>query len=261
MIAFQKSQNLPPTGIVDEKLWAALGTIVDDDPEIPQEPLQPADSLAGSPFVSCSAWAVADAESGEVLWGHQQDQSKHPASTTKIMTALVALQMAESDPDLLEERVTFSEKADQTIGSSSRIRAGESLPLRELLFGLLLPSGNDASVAIAEFLGQRMQPKEPSQDSTETAYDRFIVAMNETAQALELKCTRFDNPHGLTSESHLTSAEDLCRLAAAASSIRFSARSLRPAITVVWFVGPAATNGDYFGRTPIGCWASRGIRA
>lgn len=216
VIAFQKSQNLPPTGVVDEKLWAALGTIVDDDPDIPDDALAPADSLSGSPFVSCSAWAIADADTGEILWGYRQDESKHPASTTKIMTALVALQMAESDPNLLNERITFSEKADQTIGSSSRIRAGESLPLRELLFGLLLPSGNDASVAIAEFLGQRLQPQPASEGSDESAYDRFITAMNETAQALGLKCTCFENPHGLTSDAHLTSAEDLCRVAAAA---------------------------------------------
>lgn len=249
VVRFQEQKQLPAHGRVDQATWQALGTLVEaDSAELPtpgeintqQLPREPADALAGVPFVSCRAWGIADAASGEVLWGHQESLALDPASTTKIMTALVALRLAEKDPQLLQQNVVFSENADRTIGSTSGLRAGEFVSLQELLYGLMLPSGNDASVAIAEFLGQSLPPVEeihpaatigdagPATDATsggtaragaedaaveDTPFERFVAEMNRTAHELGMLETSYRNPHGLTAEGHITSVRDLIRVA------------------------------------------------
>src|SRR5207248_2921562 len=106
------------------------------------------DSLAGPPFVSAKAWVVADGKTGKVLWGANEAEARPMASTTKIMTAWVVLRLAATDAKVLDETVTYSEKAAKTTGSSAKLEAGDKLPVRELLYGLLLPSGNDAALAL-----------------------------------------------------------------------------------------------------------------
>ncbi len=123
---------------------------------------KPADPLDGPPFTTVKAWVIADGRTGEVLWGHRETEKLEMASTTKIMTALVVVRLMAKDPKVGDELVTFSRRADRTVGSSSDVREGERLPVRELLYGLLLPSGNDASVAFAEHFGGRLGP--PSKD-------------------------------------------------------------------------------------------------
>src|SRR5438876_2092142 len=80
------------------------------------------------------------------------------ASTTKMMTAYIVCQLANDDPKALEEAVLFSESADKTPGSTADVRAGEKVTVGELLYGLLLPSGNDAATAFAEYFGGRVGP-------------------------------------------------------------------------------------------------------
>jgi D-alanyl-D-alanine carboxypeptidase (penicillin-binding protein 5/6) len=91
------------------------------------------------------------------------------------------------------------------------VKAGESLPLGELLYGLLLPSGNDASVALGEHIGRKI-----AMESPDDPLDRFVAEMNRTAQALGLKESHFANTHGLTAPGHQASARDLARLASIA---------------------------------------------
>ena len=79
------------------------------------------------------------------------------------MTALLVLQLAEKNPKLLDEEMVFSERAAAVPGSSSHLRPGERLPVRELLFGMLLPSGNDAAVAFAEHFGPRFKIVDPKE--------------------------------------------------------------------------------------------------
>ena len=162
------------------------------------------------PLSPVKAWAIGDAETGELLWGDKADQPLHPASTTKIMTAFLAVSLAEQDPAVMEEVVTFSKRADETIGSSCRLEAGERVSVGELLYGLLLPSGNDASVALAEHLGARFDSK------TDDGFAAFVQAMNDKAKALGMRETAYRNTHGLTEEGHLTSARDLLKLSHAA---------------------------------------------
>jgi D-alanyl-D-alanine carboxypeptidase (penicillin-binding protein 5/6) len=109
---------------------------------------------------------------------------------------------------VLDEIVTFSRRADQTKGSTCGIRAGESLSVRELLYGLLLPSGNDASVALGEHFGKRLMGEVPDQDP----YRSFVEAMNVAAKELGLDKTRFVNTHGMSEPGHHSSAGDLLKL-------------------------------------------------
>ena len=214
--AFQRSKQLPETGKVDPATWKALGALIEEKaapaPEVvnvEKVAKSPAMSLDGKPFVTCRAWAIGDAKTGKLLWGFNERGRRDIASTTKIMTGYLVTELAKYDPGVLEETITFSKRADQMPGSTAGVRAGESLPVGELLYGLLLPSGNDASVALAEHFGERL----PSdQDGSGSSYDQFIAAMNSEAEELGMKGTSFANPHGWPHENHYGCAADLLTL-------------------------------------------------
>ena len=160
--------------------------------------------LTGIPL--CRAQAVStsatsailmDADSGRVLYEQNADKRMLIASTTKIMTALVAIR----DGDL-SDMVKVSRNAAYTEGSSMYLKEGEKLTLETLLYGLMLCSGNDAAVAVAEHVGGSVE--------------RFVQRMNETAKELGLTATSFANPNGLDAETHYSTARDMARLACAA---------------------------------------------
>lgn len=222
---FQELMDIPETGVADERTLEALDPEPEpgDEPEAPtpeqvnaeELPTAPADPLDGPPFVTARAWVVLDEGTGDILASQREDEPLDMASTTKVMTAMVVLRLAEEDPGVLDEVVTFSDRADRTIGSTSGLRAGERVTVRELLYGLLLPSGNDASVALAEHFGARLGSSEDDPAEIDPLA-RFVAAMNRTAEELGLKQSHFENPHGLTADEHKTSAHDLARLAAIA---------------------------------------------
>jgi D-alanyl-D-alanine carboxypeptidase (penicillin-binding protein 5/6) len=174
---------------------------------VSQDPRGPADPLHGPPFVSCKAWAILDAKSGTVLYGEKADQPTHMASTTKIMTCHLVVQLAAKSPAVLDETVVISKRADETIGSSAEVKAGDKILVKELLFGLMLPSGNDAATAFAEHFGARFEG--PGDDP----YAKFIAEMNRRAKALGLGETSYVNAHGLTHKDHKSSPRDLGKLA------------------------------------------------
>ena len=149
------------------------------------------------PRVTADAAVLIDAATGTVLWSKNAGQSRAPASTTKMMTALLALELGNPD-----DIVTVSANAVNTEGSNAHLRAGERIALGELLEALLIKSANDAAVAIAEHLA-----------GTTAA---FADLMNARAAELGLLATHFVNPHGLTHPNHYASAYDLALLARAA---------------------------------------------
>lgn len=153
------------------------------------------------PGTSAQAAVVIEQQSGRVLYSHGADWELPMASTTKIMTALVALKCAENFEDVVE----VSETAASVEGSSMYLEKGEKITIENLLYGLMLLSGNDAAVAIAEKIG----------GSTE----RFVEMMNETAAELGLMHTHFDNPNGLPSDTHYTTALELAKITKAAMDI------------------------------------------
>lgn len=139
---------------------------------------------------SAKAMVVLEGNTNEVLYENNKDTRLPMASTTKIITAILAIENC----DNLDEKIDISEKAIGIEGTSIYLKSGESLTMRELLYGLILASGNDCAVAIAEFFDGQ---------------DNFIKMMNDFALSLGLENTHFDNPHGLDSDTHYTSAYDL----------------------------------------------------
>lgn len=147
--------------------------------------------------VSATAAILVDATAGKVLYEKNADRQMLIASTTKIMTCLIALR-----DGVLSDVVTVSREAAGTEGSSMYLRAGEKVTLEALLYGLMLPSGNDAAVAIAQHLAGSVP--------------EFAKRMNEMAQSLGMTNSSFANPHGLNQEGHYSTARDMARLADAA---------------------------------------------
>jgi D-alanyl-D-alanine carboxypeptidase (penicillin-binding protein 5/6) len=208
---FQRQASLPETGAVDTATWRALGPLVtaSDTVAAPtRPPLAPADDPAGPPAVTSAAWVVADAATGEVLFAHEPDAPRSPASIVKVMTALVVLEDAAGRAGGLDERVEVSDRAGTETGSSAGLRPGDSAAVGELLYGLMLPSGNDAAVALAEHVGRRLGAGDPLQ--------AFVAAMNRRAATLGLAHTAYANPHGKTAAGAGSTARDTARLVAAA---------------------------------------------
>ena len=147
--------------------------------------------------VPAQAAYLIEANSGRVLYAKNENTRLPMASTTKIMTALLAIESGR-----LSETVTVPEEAVGTEGSSMYLRVGEQIPLRDLVYGLMLRSGNDAAVAIACFL--------------DGGTEAFAEHMNARAAELGLRDTHFVTPNGLHDANHYTTARDLAILGAAA---------------------------------------------
>ncbi len=180
--------------------------------------LDPPDPLDGPPFVTCKGWAIAEGATGKLLWGNRADQPMKAASTTKMMCLYVVLSLADRQPEVLDETMTISELADKTDGSTADLRVGESLLVRDCLYGLMLPSGNDAGNALAEHFAGRLEPPAagaaagPSHSRT-----NFIAEMNRIAASLGMKNTRYSSPFGdgIGEDNFTASPADLLLLAAA----------------------------------------------
>ncbi len=143
-----------------------------------------------APSITATAAIVMDRQSGEVLWSREPDLELPPASTTKVMTAILAL-----ESDELERRFPASAEACRVVPRKVNLRPGQRLKLEDLVYAILLNSANDASVVIAESLA----------GSVEAFGDR----MTARARQLGALHTHFVNPHGLTADGHYTTARDL----------------------------------------------------
>ena len=152
-------------------------------------------AVAEAVEVSATAAVLMDADSGRLLYEKNGEKRMLIASTTKLMTALVALEQGGLQQEIT---VTGGHMAE---GSSMYLRPGEKLTLETLLYGLLLCSGNDAALAVTECMG---------------GVAPFVARMNEKAAELGMENTHFANPNGLDDEEHYSTAEDMARLAAAA---------------------------------------------
>lgn len=146
--------------------------------------------------LSAAAAILMDADSGEILFEKDAGRCMRIASTTKIMTALVALERAK-----LTDTITVT-ASHMVEGSSMYLKPGETVTVEELLYGLMLCSGNDAALALADCCG---------------GLDAFVQAMNEKAAALGMKDTSFANPNGLDDENHYSTARDMAVLVAYAA--------------------------------------------
>jgi serine-type D-Ala-D-Ala carboxypeptidase (penicillin-binding protein 5/6) len=144
--------------------------------------------------VSAQSAILMEQSTGRVLFEKDAYKPKRIASITKIMTAILAIESGKMD-----EMVKVSENAVRTEGSSIYLKPGEKIKLRDLVYGLMLRSGNDAAVAIAEHVGGSLEG--------------FVYMMNQKAEEIGMKNTEFANPHGLDDhENHYSTAYDMALL-------------------------------------------------
>ena len=190
--------------------------------------------LAAVLFFPCRVQALSaqsaillDGQTGRVLYEKDADQKNLIASTTKIMTALVVCEQCN-----VLDRMQIPKEAVGIEGSSMYLKEGEVLTVQELLYGLMLHSGNDAAVALAIYCGGTVEG--------------FAELMNDKARTLGMLNTHFENPHGLDSPEHYSTARDLAVLAAYAmenpifaktvstKTVSVSNRSLRNHNKLLW---------------------------
>ena len=144
-------------------------------------------AVANTPDVSAQAIVLLECSTNTVLYSKSAHVKLPMASTTKVMTALVAIRHGN-----LDTMVEIPDEAIGVEGSSIFLQKGEKLTLRDLLYGLMLRSGNDAAIAIAYHFGGSI--------------DGFAMLMNETAKSVGAMNTNFVNPHGMPAENHYTTA-------------------------------------------------------
>lgn len=166
-------------------------------PPAPTPEPTPADP-DGFPFVSAKAISVVEGSCGAQIYGRDEHRRMPPASLTKLMTAAVATDRADLTT-MITSSVDGSKLYDETGSTIMGLTPGMQLSLLDLLYGLLLPSGNDAAIAIAEGVAG--------------SQEAFVEMMNEKAQSLALEDTHFANPHGLYEDGLYSSAYDMAMLA------------------------------------------------
>lgn len=165
----------------------------EEEEQIP-EFVEAASDSAEEPNLNSRAAIIYDRNSKEVIYGKEENTKRKMASTTKIMTCMVVLEKGE-----LTDTVIVSKKAAGTGGSRVGLKTGDKVSVQDLLYGLMLCSGNDAAVALAEHVGGSVEG--------------FADLMNEKARQLNLSNTHFVTPHGLDNEEHYTTAYELAIMA------------------------------------------------
>ena len=156
--------------------------------------------LPQPPEVAARSYLVMDVTSGQILAGKDIDEAVEPASLTKLMTAYLVFDALRARKISLDQRLPVSERAWKTPGSRMFIDPKMQVPVEALIKGMIVQSGNDATVALAEGVAGTVE--------------RFVELMNDQAQAMGLKGTTYKNPEGLTEAGHTTTARDLAVLSA-----------------------------------------------
>ena len=156
-------------------------------------------AMPAVPQISAAQAILVETETGEVLFERNADERAYPASTTKIMTALLVLETLERYDSPIDQIVTVPQEAEGVEGSSLYLKAGERISMEDLLYGLMLQSGNDSAVALGIL--------------TAGSTENFVAQMNAKAEALGCRNTHFVNPNGLFDENHYTTARELAQIA------------------------------------------------
>lgn len=151
------------------------------------------------PDISAQQAVLINAGSGEILFSRNAEEKAFPASTTKILTALITIETLEKYHSDITQTVKIPAEAVGAEGSSIYLKAGESVSIEDLLYGLMLRSGNDAAEALSIIIGGTK--------------DNFVKLMNDRALEMGCKNTHFTNPSGLFDENHYTTAKDMSLIA------------------------------------------------
>ena len=154
-----------------------------------------------APSIAAKAYVLMDHNSGIILAANNENEKRSPASLTKLMTSYVVFKRLKEEFITLDDDVKISEKAWRTGGSKSFIEVGKMIKLEDLLKGMIIQSGNDASVALAEHVA--------GSEGT------FVLFMNDYAQQIGMENTRFENASGLPHDDQYTTAKDMALLSSA----------------------------------------------
>jgi len=154
-----------------------------------------------APSIAAKAYVLMDHNSGIILAANNENEKRAPASLTKLMTSYVVFKRLKEEFITLDDDVKISEKAWRTGGSKSFIEVGKMIKLEDLLKGMIIQSGNDASVALAEHVA--------GSEGT------FVLFMNDYAQQIGMENTRFENASGLPHDDQYTTAKDMALLSSA----------------------------------------------
>ncbi len=176
----------------------------------------PSVCAAQEPVISAENTILIEQTTGKVLFAKNQDARTYPASTTKIMTALLALERGK-----LQDTVTVGDevKTIKLDSSKAALKPGQHITLANLLKGLMLPSGNDAAMTIAVYIGRKTAGNRSM--AADKAVQRFVDLMNARAKELGTTGTHFVNPHGYHNAAHYTTAHDLALIARQAMKSRY----------------------------------------
>jgi len=142
-----------------------------------------ADTVGNDVGVSAGQAILIDGNTGKVIYEKNVDEKAYPASTTKIMTALITIETLEKHDSPIEQKIKVPQIAEGVEGSSLYLKAGEEISVEDLLYGLMLVSGNDAATALAEIIGG--------------SQENFVKMMNDRAAEIGCSNTHFANPSGL----------------------------------------------------------------
>ena len=167
-------------------------------PAVPQPPIE-----ARAPSIEAKAWLLLDLRSRQVIASHAVDERVEPASLTKLMSAYLVFDAVKQKQIALDQRLPVSQKAWKMAGSRMFLSPAATPTVEELLRGLIVVSGNDATITLAEGVA--------------SSEDEFVARMNQQARRLGLSGTRFANATGLPDPQHYSTTADLARLAEAVS--------------------------------------------
>lgn len=195
-------------------------------------PVWATSSAPAPPAISAKAAFVLDATAGTPLYALNPDEQREPASLTKVATALVVLRHADLDELVDIQEDDLADPSESQVG----LTAPDQLTVHDLLYGLMLPSGNDAARALARFVGGKL----PGGESDPRA--AFMQAMNDLTAELGMTKTVFRNPAGVHDPEHLSSARDLATLTATAlQDATFAEIVATPDYTLVSALNPDRT--------------------
>lgn len=190
--------------------------------EIENEIVNVSSSKADEPNINSRSAVIFDRTTKKVMWGKKENEVRAMASTTKIMSTIIVLENAN-----LNDIVTISKKAANTGGSRLKINTGDKITVNDLLYGLMLRSGNDSAVALAEHVSGSIEG--------------FAKLMNDKAKQLGLNNTNFVTPHGLDNDEHYTTAYELALITEYALNNEKFAQIVNTKNTTIYINGVART--------------------
>jgi len=202
-----------PRKISSAKQLETLEATEEKPAKKPRVPTLPHNYLQNQPIVTARAWAVFDMKNNKYLFGKNTREQREVASLTKVMTCYLSVLISQEQAIPLSRKFMVSQKGGNVSGTTAEIIPGDVLTFEDLLYGMMLPSGNDAAYTLAENLGAILLEKRGENIKNEKAkVQAFLQEMNKLASKVGLTDSFYANPHGLMNYMNKSTAFDACKL-------------------------------------------------